>query len=230
MTEKGSSPFLFFFPSFTSPKRMQIAIIGAGHVGRALALGLSAAGHQVWLGVRHPDSQEIKTLLEQAPALQVSSVEDASQVAEVLIFSAPAQATQEITEQLGDVSEKVIIDAMNALRAKPEPYPTTFAALKDWTNCHHLVKCFNSTGYENLTNPVYNGIALDMFMAGSSQKAKDIARQLALDIGFAECYDFGGDDKVSLLESFAMVWINLAIMQGHGRDLGFKLLRRNKPS
>lgn len=52
-----------------------------------------------------------------------------------------------------------------------------------------------------------------MFMAGSSQRGKQIAVQLAKDLGFAECYDFGGDEKVQLLEHFAMVWISLAIKQ-----------------
>ncbi len=35
-----------------------------------------------------------------------------------------------------------------------------------------------------------------------------------------------GDDKVELLEKFALSWINLAIMQGHGRDITFKMIRR----
>jgi hypothetical protein len=51
-------------------------------------------------------------------------------------------------------------------------------------------------------------------------------RTLALDAGFAECYDVGGADKVSLLESFALLWITLAMQQGYGREIAFKLMRR----
>ncbi|OQA03013.1 MAG: hypothetical protein BWY67_02486 [Bacteroidetes bacterium ADurb.Bin397] len=65
-----------------------------------------------------------------------------------------------------------------------------------------------------------------MFMAGDSATAKDIAVQLAIDCGFENCYDFGKSDKVSLLEKFALSWINLAIMQGHGRDIAFRIVRR----
>jgi hypothetical protein len=36
----------------------------------------------------------------------------------------------------------------------------------------------------------------------------------------------GGDDKVAILESFALVWIDLAIFQKMGRGMAFKLLRR----
>jgi predicted dinucleotide-binding enzyme len=65
-----------------------------------------------------------------------------------------------------------------------------------------------------------------MFMAGDSSSAKEVAKQLALDCGFGSCIDFGQSDKVILLENFAMAWINLAIMQGQGRDIAFKVLRR----
>ena len=44
--------------------------------------------------------------------------------------------------------------------------------------------------------------------------------------GFGSCIDFGKSDKVELLEKFALCWINLAIMQGQGRDIAFKLVRR----
>ena len=74
--------------------------------------------------------------------------------------------------------------------------------------------------------PVYRGEKLDMFMAGDSEVAKQVAAQLAEDAGFGTCWDFGKADKVQLLEQFALSWINLAIMQGHGRDIAFRLVRR----
>ena len=77
-----------------------------------------------------------------------------------------------------------------------------------------------------MLNPIYQGVGIDMFAAGSSIKAKRIAEQLAKDIGFSTCYDFGGDDKVELLEKLALSWINIAIMQGHGRNLAFRLVKR----
>ena len=63
-------------------------------------------------------------------------------------------------------------------------------------------------------------------MAGDSEKGKAATKQLGLDEGFAECYSIGGNDKFQLMEQFAFFWINLAMMQGQGRDIGFKLLKR----
>lgn len=74
--------------------------------------------------------------------------------------------------------------------------------------------------------PVYGDQALDAFVAGNSTRGKAIATQLALDAGFGACYDVGGNDKFSLMEQFAFFWINLAMFQGQGREIGFKLLKR----
>ncbi len=65
-----------------------------------------------------------------------------------------------------------------------------------------------------------------MFMAGDSVKAKEIAKQLALDLSFGECWDFGKANKVEFLEQFAFSWINLALVQGYGRDLVFRVFKR----
>jgi predicted dinucleotide-binding enzyme len=205
---------------------MKVAIIGAGNVGKALALGWAKAGESVFLGVRNPSDEDIVNFVKQHKNLSAVSVREAAQAAEAIVIAAVPEATKVIATQLGDVSGKVIIDAMNTVRVKPEPFASTFDALKSWTNCKAIVKCFNSTGFENMANPDYNGTAIDMFVAGSSEKGKAVAMQLAKASGFAECYDFGGDDKVPLLEQFAMAWINLAIIQKHGRNLAFKIIKR----
>jgi hypothetical protein len=77
-----------------------------------------------------------------------------------------------------------------------------------------------------MVNPVYNGVAIDMFVAGDSAKGKEVAKQLAKDAGFGACYSIGGNDKFELMEQFAFFWINLAMMQGQGRDIAFKLFKR----
>jgi predicted dinucleotide-binding enzyme len=54
-----------------------------------------------------------------------------------------------------------------------------------------VVKCFNTTGFNVMEDPKFGGVAADMFMAGSSSRAKATASQFARDAGFAECYDRG---------------------------------------
>lgn len=143
-----------------------------------------------------------------------------------MLIAATPPATREIAESLGDVLGQVILDAMNSIREKAGEFASTAEALRACTTGAEVVKCFNSTGWENMADPNYDGVTADMFMAGSSARGKAVARQLAIDLHFAECYDFGGDDKIPLLESFTLAWINLAILQRQGRGMAFKVLKR----
>ena len=193
---------------------MKIAVIGSGNVGSALAQGWTRAGHEITFGVR--DINNFKgNRLREAKNISIATIPEAVTKSEVIVIAAVPQAVFSIADTLGDVSGKIIIDTMNSVRVKPEPYSTTTEALMQRTNCKDIVKCFNTTGAENMADPVYPLGAADMFYAGDSDVAKKIAGQLARDLGFESIYNFGGSDKFVLLESFALSWINLAIMQGH---------------
>lgn len=204
---------------------MNIAIIGSGNVGGALAQQWMKAGHTVTIGAKFPLSDKNIKLSKEIGEEKLASVEKAVELSEVILLAIPPIAIFEVMEQMGDLSNKVVIDASNSVMKGPDPYKTVFHCLLDKTN-GEIVKCFNSTGYENILNPIYDGQGIDMFMAGDSEKAKAVAKQLALDCGFGSCIDFGKSDKVELLEKFALSWINLAIMQGHGRNMAFRVVRR----
>lgn len=205
---------------------MNIAIIGTGNVGGALAKGWVNAGHQIFLGVRDVSAFKGKELLSFSDKIKVVPTAEAVQHSEVILIAAVPAAVHEIAKSLGDVSQKIIIDAMNAVRIKPEGFSNTTEALIALTNCQAVVKCFNTTGAENMFNPIYGSVGIDMFMSGDSALAKQMAAQLAKDLGFENCYDFGGSDKFNLQEQFALGWINLAMMQGQGRNIAFKILKR----
>ena len=203
---------------------MNIAIIGTGNVGGALATNWASKEHHIHLGVNNVQQFKGIELLKNKNT-SVSSIAEAVGESDVVLIATPPTAIFDILPQLGQVSGKIIIDATNSVRQAPDPYKTVYHCLADRTDAE-VVKCFNTTGFENMLNPKYNGVAIDMFMAGDSEKAKSVATQLALDVGFGSCIDFGKSDKVELLEKFALSWINLAIMQGHGRNMAFKVLKR----
>jgi predicted dinucleotide-binding enzyme len=206
---------------------MNITILGSGNVGSALGAGLQKAGHSITFGVRNPDSVKSEKAAALVKGALFKSVAGACADADVIIITTPPEAVLQLLPEMGDVKNKILVDATNSVRTRPEPYPTAFHALKEKTGSQRVVKCFNSTGFENMLNPVYPGFGgIDMFCAGSDKESKALVQKLAKEIGFGECWDFGGDDKVELLEKFALSWINLAIMQGHGRNLAFKVISR----
>lgn len=205
---------------------MKIAIIGTGNVGGALATKWANEEHEIKLGVRDVSSFKGKELLTN-PNTEVLTIENAVKVSDIILLSTPATATVEVVKSLGDTTGKIIIDAMNIMMGRgPQGYKHTTDAILENTKTKDVVKCFNTTGFNNMQNPNYRNIALDLFVAGDSEKGKQAAIQLAKDAGFAECYNIGGNDKFELMEQFAWFWINLAMFQGQGREIGFKLLKR----
>lgn len=205
---------------------MNIAIIGTGNVGGALAQKWSAAGHRIFLGVENTDSFKGMELLKNINTT-VHTVAEAVRSSDVILIAVPAQAAKEVAGNLGDTTGKVIIDAMNIIVGNgPDGFESTTDAILAGTQTRDVVKCFNTTGFNNMADTIYGDVAVDMFVAGDSEKGKAVAVQLARDAGFAECYDAGGNDKFKLMEQFAFFWINLAMFRGFGRNIAFKLLKR----
>jgi predicted dinucleotide-binding enzyme len=205
---------------------MKIAIIGTGNVGGALATKWAEKGHEVNLGVRDVNNFKGKELLSN-PNTKVYAIPEAVRISEVILLSTPALSTVEVVESLGDTTGKIIIDAMNIVMNRgPKGYQNTTDAVLDHTQTRDVVKCFNTTGFNNIQNPLYGETALDMFVAGDSEKGTQAAIELAKDAGFENCYHIGGNKHFELMEQFAWFWINLAMFQGQGREIGFKLLKR----
>jgi len=207
---------------------MNVTIIGSGAVGSVLARRLHETGHKISVGVRNKISEKSRKFALAHPSIDLLSIEEAIQRSNVIIVSIRVDGfTSDFLQQLGSCTGKIIIDSTNTVGSKPEaPYSNGFEALVGLLPGAAVVKCFNTVGWESMDSPNFGSQTLDMFMAGGSSEAKEVARKLALDIGFAECYDFGDEHRVSLLEQLALAWINLAIFQGVGRDTAFKLLKR----
>jgi len=60
---------------------------------------------------------------------------------------------------------------------------------------------------------------------GDDKAAKSTAHQLAADLGF-DPVDAGNLEQARLLEPLALLWIRLAYLQGMGREIAFKLMKR----
>lgn len=206
---------------------MKIAIIGSGNVGGALAQSLIKAGHTVIVGIRFPASRKSVELMAKIGEDRFMDWKSAVKQCETVIVTTPPDSIIDLLDGIKrlNLSDKIFIDASNSITKKPEGFATAYHAIKA-AGIDHVAKCFNTTGFENMLNPVYQDSAADMFCAGNSERAKKTAMKLSSDIGFGKCYDFGGDDKAELLEQLAFCWINLAIMQKEGRHIAFKILRK----
>lgn len=205
---------------------MNIAIIGAGSVGASLARGWHGTGHAIRLGVRDPQGDFSGAELLELDGVRAMSIREAVEQSEVILLAGPGKAATDIAQSLGTLQNQIVIDAMNG--PPPAPHASLGAAVAASLQGGRFVKCFNTTGWENMAAPQYGAnLSCDMFCAGDDADAKKTVQQLALDLGFGACYDVGGSEACGLLESLAFLWIRLATKQGLGRNFAFKLLRRD---
>jgi len=191
--------------------RMNIGILGNGNVGGTLGKRWADIGHQVVFASRDP-----------------ASIEGAAK-ADVVVVALPFEAAREVLEPL-DLNGKIVLDATNPLLpnlAGLAVSGTTSAAeqVAQWARGASVVKVFNTTGANNMADPIYNGEAATMFYCGDDAGAKAVAKRLASELGF-EAIDAGPLSNARLLEPLAMLWIWLAYPGGQGREMAFKLVRR----
>ena len=148
----------------------------------------------------------------------------------MVVLATPWEATQSAIQKAGNLAGKVVLDCTNPLLPDLSGLAlgTTTSGgeqVAGWAAGAHVVKIFNTTGAGNMGNPVYGNDRNTMFYCGDDAAAKQTAAQLAGDLGF-EVSDAGPLTQARLLEPLALLWISLALKQGLGFDIAFKLMRR----
>ena len=210
---------------------MRIGVIGAGNVGGTLGRSWVQKGHDVVFGVPNPTARKMRELVKATGGkARAGSVAEAAAHGEVVAFATPWAATEDAVRQAGDLAGKVILDCTNPLKEDLSGLAvghTTSGAeqVAAWASSQRVVKVFNTTGFENMAQPSYGGTAITMFFAGDDAQAKRVAAQLAQEMGF-DPVDAGPLANARLLEPLALLWIYLAVKQGHGTGIAYKLVHR----
>jgi 8-hydroxy-5-deazaflavin:NADPH oxidoreductase len=209
---------------------MRIAILGTGTVGQALATGWLRAGHAIIFGSRQPDDNKAAELMALFQGkVQIQATAAAIAAAEVVVLAVPWAAADAVIAQGEDWSGKILIDATNpiapGLQLAVGKDNSGAEQVQSWAPAARVVKAFNTTGAENMLDPVYAGQAITMFIAGDDPTAKQVVKGLAEDIGF-ETADTGNLQTARFLEPLALAWIHLAIVQKQGRNIAFKVVKR----
>ena len=210
---------------------MRIAVLGSGNVGGTLGRRWAAAGHSVTFGVR--DVTKGDDAVKGGGALpagaHVATVGSAVRDAEVLLLATPWGAVSDALREAGTLDGVVLVDATNPLgagfRLETGPNGESGAErIQALVPAARVVKAFNSTGFGNMADPLYDGAATAMFYSGDDASAKAAVRTLIADLGF-EPIDAGALLRSRELESLASLWVGLAF-GGMGRDFAFRVVRR----
>jgi hypothetical protein len=209
---------------------MTVAILGAGKVGQALAERLLEVGVGVRLGVREPDSTT-RTLTGSLAAIPTLNPAGAAVDAELILIAVPAAAAKDAVRSVGDTAGKVFVDCTNPIRwdaapvwAPPAEGSVTQALAAAFPGIR-VIKGFNHFGAEIQGRPELTTGPADAFFAGDDPDAKASALDLAKRMGF-RAHDAGPLRNAALLENLAVLWIQLAMAGGVGREFSFRIERQ----
>jgi len=213
---------------------MKVAIIGAGNVGGTLgAAWAKKAGHDIVFGVRDPKAEKVQALLGKIGGkAKAVTVAEAAAAADFIVLSTPWPATEAAIRSMGDLKGKVILDATNPLSRGPDGISLEIGhgisggeKVQGWASGASVFKTLNTTGFGTMAEPVFNGVKSLMFVAGDDAANKPKVMALIGELGF-DVVDAGPLRQARLLEPHALLWIDLSLARGLGRDWAFARVKR----
>ncbi len=205
---------------------MNIAIIGAGNVGRALGGSSVRAGHSVVFSAKDPE--HARAAAEQTGGQAAGSNLEAVGGADIIVLAVPYPAVDTILTELGDaLADKVVVDATNPLNAD-----YTGLALEGTSAAEEIqrkaatarvVKAFNTVLAARQTDPVVDGAPVDSLVAADDEDAKKKVLDLAQSLGMRPI-DAGGLAMARALEQVAFLNISLQLRHGWSRQTAWRLV------
>jgi predicted dinucleotide-binding enzyme len=200
---------------------VRIAVLGSGQVGRALARGWTAHGHEVRLGTRQ---ESVEDLAVGRPAEVVADADL------VVLAVQGAAAVELVTSLAAQLEGRVLVDATNPLEpggSGPALFVGTTDSLGERVQRAapgaRVVKAYNTVGNGLMVDPQLPGGPPTMFLAGDDADAKERVAGLLRDTGW-EVADLGGIAASRWLEAMCMAWVAYGATHGTW-DHAFKLLR-----
>jgi predicted dinucleotide-binding enzyme len=191
---------------------MDIAVIGTGFIGGTLGRALARSGHRVVFGSRNPGNDSVA----EGTSGSVATPEEAMTGADAVILAIPATAVKQFAAaSAGALDGKLVIDATNRMGV---PVSNSRADLPGGVR---YARAFNTVGGENMADPVFGDGPADMFFSAPAEDRATVEEVIS-GVGLRPVYV--GEDQESIIDALFRLWVALAVGQGRGRRLAFRLL------
>ena len=195
-------------------------IVGSGNIGGTLTRRLRAAGRDVVVAVRDLHSERAVDLATRTGA-RLATTGDALSGAEVVVLAVPGGAVADLVRETATALDGlVVIDATNNI-AGGGPF-NAHEALTAAAPGVIYARAFNTLGWENFADPEIGGMTADLFWCGDD-RATTAVEALIGDVGLHPIR-VGGVEQLEVVDNLTRMWFALALTNGMGRHLAFKVL------
>jgi hypothetical protein len=206
---------------------MNIAIIGAGNVGRALATSFVRAGHTVTVASRDPEHSG--AVASSTHARSAASNAAAAATAEIVVLAIPFGSVEAVAAEIATaVKGKIVVDATNRMAFGPngptiDAGPSNAERLAAWLPDAHVVKAFNTLFASHQADPMAEGVQLDGFVAADDAVAGATIIELVRSMGLNPVH-VGPLSRAQQLEQLAFLNIALNVTGNGSWTSGWKLV------
>ena len=176
---------------------MKIGIVGVGNIGGAVAKIFAKAGHSIILSwSRNPEKlQQLAAELSQYQSVEVGTPAEAVQKADVVVLSAKFAIMDDMRNQMGDVTGKIIIDTNNQYDIVLPDGKSAAQEVQERFEGATIVKAFNTLYFEFLLSKGFASPRFIIPISADDEAAKAIVSKLIEEVGF-DVYDLGGLENV----------------------------------
>ena len=225
---------------------MNIAVLGTGMVGQAIAGRLHDLGHSVVVGTRDPRATLARTEPDQMgnppfsawhgahTGVELATFADAAARAELVVNASSGSATLEVLQQAGadNLAGKVLVDVANPLDFSAGFPPTL--SVKDTDSLGEqvqrafpqarVVKALNTLNASLMVEPRSLGQSSTVFVSGEDADAKATVVDLLESFGHDDVIDLGGLETARGTEMLLPIWLRLMGALGTAQ-FNFKVVR-----
>jgi predicted dinucleotide-binding enzyme len=210
---------------------MQIAVLGTGMVGQAIAGRLAELGHAVVVGTRDPQATSARTAPDAMgnppfsawhaahPGVGLATFADAASRAELVVNASSGAATLEVLALAGAdaLAGTVLVDIANPLDFSAGFPPTL--SVKDTDSLGEqvqrafpqarVVKTLNTLNASLMVDPASLGASSTVFVSGDDPAAKATVVELLQSFGHDDVIDLGGIETARGTEMLLPLWLRL---------------------
>ena len=210
---------------------MNIAVLGTGMVGRAIAGRLHELGHTVVVGTRDPEATlarsepdgmgnpPFSTWLGALPDIGLATFADAAAHAELVVNATDGSATLEVLTLAGadNLAGKVLVDLSNPLDFAAGFPPSLFVKDTDSLGeqvqrsfpAARVVKTLNTLTASLMVRPDTLGKPSTVFVSGDDTDAKATVAELLRSFGHQDVVDLGGIETARGVEMWLPLWLRV---------------------
>lgn len=209
---------------------MDISVAGTGVVGRTLAAGFAAKGHDVTIGTRDVDALMARTEVDAMgnppfaqwkadhPDIAVAVIADVLTHGELVVNATAGHASEEALSAAGAgaLAGKIVIDTSNAIAHDSGWPPSLFVANTDSLG-EQLQAAFPDARLVKVWNTMTAGLMCDpgsvgggdhtIPLCGNDGDAKAEVTSLLRAFGWRDILDLGDIVAARAMEAYLLIWL-----------------------